>query len=106
MLINTLKQLPVALALTTGAGILMHDTQIDQAALTHISQPASSFNSSTAGRMFKFDDFHVHSERPDYRGGGNTIARSQTRLSDEKKYIIQKRLAGSNNDFDYIWPSI
>lgn len=103
MLIKDFKNLPVALVLTTSAGILMHDTQIDQATATGVGGPISSYN-VTSGRQFKKDDFHIHYERPIYES--NNIARSQSRLSEDKKYNVQKRLVGSNNDFDYIWPSV
>lgn len=105
MLIKQFKQLPIALVLTTGAGLLMHDTQVDQVFANKVDYSASSFNSSTAGRSYKHDDSpHLHLERPIYERG--SVPKSQTRLSDDKKYIVQKRLAGSNNDFDYIWPSV
>ena len=105
MLKKNLKQIPVFLALTTGAGILMHDTQFDQAAMAHINYPDAIHHFDEASRQYKTDRLHIHAERPIYEQN-NSSARSQTRLSDDKKYIIAKRLAGSNNDFDYIWPSV
>lgn len=103
MLIKDFKNLPIALALTTGAGILMHDTQIDHATSLGMNGNYSSFNSSTAGRLYKKND-HLHYERPIYETNSNN--RAQSRLNEDKKYAVNKRLVGSNNDFDYIWPSV
>jgi hypothetical protein len=98
---NTLKQLPVTLALTAGAGILLHDTNLDVAASAAIQR---DIGGSGLSSVFKSDNSHSHIERPVTKQGGEP--RSQSRLSDEKKYIISKRLMGNNNDLDYIWPSV
>lgn len=98
---NTLKQLPVALALTAGAGILLHDTNLDVAASTALER---NLGSNAVASVFKSDNSHTHIEKPMTKQGSEP--RSQSRLSDDKKYIISKRLMGSNNDFDHIWPSV
>lgn len=100
---NNLNQLkiPTALALTAGASILMHDTSIDQATSRALTKPVDSLALST---LVKDDTPHDHVISSNTTR--SATPRSQTRLSDEKKYIINKRLVGSNNDFDYIWPSV
>lgn len=98
--INQLK-IPAALALTAGASILIHDTSMDKAAATVLAKPNQALSVAS---ISKEDVPHDH-----LRGSNTNPAstpRAQTRLTDDKKYIINKRLVGSNNDFDYIWPSV
>lgn len=94
-------QIPTALALTAGASILLHDTSVDRATTTVITKPTETVAVST---IAKDDTPHDHTRSSNLNPA--TTPRAQTRLSDEKKYIINKRLMGSNNDFDYIWPSV
>jgi len=91
----------MTLALTAGAGILLHDTNIDSAASTAMQR---NIGSVAVADLLKSDNTHSHVEKPVTKQGSEP--RSQTRLSDEKKYIIAKRLMGNNNDFDHIWPSV
>ena len=98
--LNELK-IPTALALTAGASILFHDTGVDKATSTVIAKPTEALAVST---LVKDDIPHEHTRSSNLNPA--TTPRAQTRLSDEKKYIINKRLMGSNNDFDYIWPSV
>lgn len=80
----------------------MHDMQLDQAATVRMAG-TNYLNSVTTNRLYKFDNFHIHSERPFYQGNQ---PKTQTRLNEDKRYIVNKRLVGSNSDFDYVWPSV
>lgn len=93
-------KLPAALVLTTGASILLHDTSLDKATSTALTKP----NEIVLAKQSRDDVPHDHT-RSSSLNPINT-PRAQTRLSDDKKYIINKRLVGNNNDFDYIWPSV
>lgn len=100
--VKDLKQLPLAILLSTGAGLLMHDMRLDQAASVRMIG-SNYFNNLTTNKMYKFDNFHIHSERASYQANQ---PKTQTRLNEDKRYIVNKRLASSNSDFDYIWPSV
>ena len=93
-------KIPAVLVVTTGLSILLHDTSMDKAASTALTRP----NDVVLAKKVVDDMPHDHTRSSNLNPA--TTPRAQTRLSDEKKYIINKRLMGSNNDFDYIWPSV
>ena len=100
MLKNTLKELPIILALSTGASILMHDTGLDRAAAAIYRDDVGV---AATAMVLKADSLHPHIEISS--DSGNSVPHSQARLTDDRRYNVRNRLIGNNNDFDYIWPS-
>ena len=102
---------PTALAFTlfTTFGVLVHDTQLDRAALAAVV-PVVSFASFAAfDSVMKSGDSHVHVERVH---GPNTLAtlrmsvpRIQPR-DEDRRYIQSKKVYFGTGGASYLWPSV
>ena len=91
-------------------GVVVHDTKIDQFTTAYLTPPAVV--SSYEGRIvLKKSDPHTHSERVSLsefvRGMATNNPRLQPRLSDDKKYTLQKKVMKGHHPFDnYFLPMI
>lgn len=95
--------LPIIIALTTGFGVLIHDTQIDKATATAIALPALLATYGAADISLKLNDPHTHSERVSVAGAHPRV---QPRSGDDKKYISLKKFGANSLSGDYSWPSV
>lgn len=97
--------LPILLALSTGLGVLVHDTQLDMAASTVMARQASADAVRANNNSVKFSDYHLHTDRQQLKEMRSSEARNAPRTSEERKYAIGKRVSVSSGGLDYAWPS-
>lgn len=99
MLPTILNLLPISLSFITGFGVMLHDTKLDQAALTAMSSHTSSTHSTSPINSgpdvnMKSND-HTHAESVRIHHLGSQEPRLQTRDSDLKKFVATKKLAAN-----------
>jgi len=103
-----LNPLPLIFTIATTFGVLVHDTQIDRAALV-AAVPVSFATFAAVDVLTKSGESHVHVERTH---GPNTLAslriavpRVQPR-DDDRRYIQTKKLYLGASDAVSLWPSV
>lgn len=92
------------LSLTTALGVFVHDTKMDQAAVTALALPVAILGLESVEKPLKITgDPHTHSERGSLsqaiRGINGGTPRIQPR-DDDKKYHLQKKVAKGVHAFD------
>jgi len=104
-----LNPMPLAFAIATTFGVLMHDTKIDHAAKIAISTPAPFAEYSGSETTAKSSDqSHVHVEKVSIgqlNAARTANPRTQVR-DDDHKYVQPKRLIGGADDKTTLWPSV
>lgn len=107
LLINPLS---ILLTLTTTFGVLIHDTQIDRATTAALALPVAFATVGPADLSFKLNDPHLHAERisasQTIQQLSSTQPRVQTRASEDKKYIFNKKFTSNTDGSEYHWPSV
>lgn len=98
-----INPLPILLTLTTTFGVLVHDTQIDQATSIAIALPVAVATYGVADVSLKLNDLHVHAERVSF---SSRQPSTQPRSNDDKKYIVAKKYSLNSFGGEYSWPSI
>lgn len=98
-----INPLPVLLTLTTTFGVLVHDTQIDQATTVALALPAIVASYGAADISLKLNDPHTHVKRVSFASRQQS---TQPRNSDDKKYIVAKKYSSNGFGGDYSWPSV
>lgn len=99
--------LPLLFTAIATFGVLVHDTQIDQAAL--VATVPVSFATYAVFDAMKSADSHVHVERVH---GPNTLATLRANIprlqprDDDRRYIQSKKLYFGSGDSGYLWPSV
>ncbi|HRN90235.1 MAG TPA: hypothetical protein PK543_00935 [Candidatus Saccharibacteria bacterium] len=107
MLPLTLNPLPVLISLTAAFSVLVHDSQIDFAAMTALAVPAAIITGDVVGLNLAEAGQHVHAERSSgSRAIRNTQAATPPRNENDKKYVAQRRLLGDSFGSEFYWPSI
>lgn len=102
-----INPLPFVFIIATAFGVVMHDTQVDQATSMAIVAPANYSDFAVADAASKSGD-HVHVERVSIANQGSSsrtnIAKTQPR-DDDHRYIQEKKqsLTGGGSGF---WPSV
>jgi hypothetical protein len=108
MFFTLIKPLPLAITFATLFGVLIHDTQMDKAAITAIVVPSAVIAGiGFADAALKLNDQHVHTEKVHVFDTLKTAQpRMQTRFNEDKKYLSSKRQSTNATDSNYIWPSV
>jgi len=110
MLPTIINPLPVLISLTAVLGVFVHDTQLDNMAMTAISMPAIISNNNTGNLNPMPVDQHIHLETKSFLENTYNLRSqqpaTQPRNKDEKKYVAQRRLMGNTFGNEYSWPSI
>lgn len=107
MLPLTLNPLPVLISLTAAFSVLVHDSQIDFAAMTALAVPAAIITGDVVGLGLSDAGQHVHAERSSgSRATRSTQAATPPRNENDKKYVAQRRLLGDSFGSEFYWPSI
>lgn len=100
--------LPLLITLTTGTGVLLHDSRFDRATALAVPIPFSTEDVSDLAMMLR--DQHVHTERVSVGAAAQGLSIADPsigpRTSDDKKYITSKKLTINSSGSEYIWPSI
>jgi len=94
MFSTTLNLFPVIFTVITGVGVMMHDTQLDHAAVTAMSSASSSAAHAAApsGSPDVRGAEHIHTDnvRLSQTLKQNEAPKLQTRHTDVKKYLGSK----------------
>jgi hypothetical protein len=97
-----LNPLPIILIFATLFGVAFHDTQFDKAATSSLAAPVSVSDYGSIETALRMNDgLHTSTERTSV---ATNLPIQQPRLLEDKKYIIQKRLATNDSNSDYHWP--
>lgn len=103
-MLQALHKFPILLTLYAGFGVLIHDTQLDSAALTAIKNPAYGDHAAAKVEMAT-RTAHVHVEHITLKDSlRNQQPAVHPRNEAEKKVATQRRTPGNNTGFDFIWP--
>jgi hypothetical protein len=98
------------MTLATSFGILVHDTQLDHAASVALALPVAFAIVGTADLSIKLNDPHLHAERISFSRNIQQLRSSQprvqTRVSEDKKYIFNKKNNSDSDGSEYHWPSV
>lgn len=98
-----LNPLAILMTFSTATGVLVHDMHIDSAATTALAMPANLEHYDTT-RINLGSDQHTHVERGSMARaiiqlqGENP--RVQPRTTEDKKYLLQKRVMRGHHAFD------
>ena len=109
MLYEIINPITLLISLTAVAGVFMHDTRIDKALITAITEPSITSDYRSEPVKLLSIDQHVHAERASFSSAAslNSVQpATQPRNGDDKKYIAARRLMGNSNGHEYSWPSI
>lgn len=105
-----INPLPLIFTISTVFGVLVHDTQLDTAAMTALTVAVPIVGYVGSGVSLKLNDPHIHNESISVAQGVRELKddnpRTQTRGGDDKKYVIQKKASLQSYGSEYIWPSI
>ena len=101
---------PLALIFTlaTTFGVLVHDTQLDRAALAAVI-PVSFASFAAIDSVIKSADSHVHVERSTGPNSLATLRMSVPRVQprdDDRRYIQTKKVFLGTGGTSYLWPSV
>ena len=104
-----LNPVPLAFAIATTFGVLMHDTRVDHATKIAISAPApaAEYAGSETSKTTN-EQQHVHVEKVSVgqlNAARTANPRTQVR-DDDHRYIQPKRLIGGSDDKTSLWPSV
>lgn len=103
MLANILNSVAIVMSLVTASGVFLHDTRIDKAATTAMTNPAIVLNDATSTDKLINWDAHASEERSSFsqavRDLQSTTPRIQPR-SDSKKHLLQNRVMRGHHPFD------
>lgn len=100
--------LPFILALTVGLGVLLHDTQIDQATSVALTAPAILATYAIADSAMKSND-HTHVEKfaASRHLGAFRINVPRIQPRDDNRHIAQsKKLYFGGGADTSLWPSV
>ena len=94
---------------TTTFGVLLHDTQLDRAAITYVV-PVAFATYAAVDTAIKSSESHVHVERVHGpKGFASTIRAHIPRVQprdDDRRYIQSKKLYFGTDGSGYLWPSV
>lgn len=107
-MLPVLNPLPLIFTIATTFGVLVHDTQLDRAALA-VVVPVSFASYAAIDSVIKSGENHLHVERTN---GPHTLATLRATIprvqprDDDRRYIQSKRLYFGTGGSNYLWPSI
>lgn len=107
MLSILIKPLPLLFTLATATGVLLHDTRIDRAASIAFALPTAIIGYAALDSLTSKRGDHVHTDITTgfQRHLKSTAPSMQPRNENDREFIQQKRLLGSD-DNDIVWPSV
>jgi hypothetical protein len=103
--------LSILVSFSTLFGVIIHDTKVDQLTAAFLATPAIVASYEGVTGAIKNTDPHTHVERMSLsqyvRGMSSDNPRIQPRLSNEKKYMLQKNVMKGHHPFDnYFLPVV
>lgn len=109
MLSEIINPLTILISLTAVFGVFVHDTQIDKALITAVSQPAVTADYRSEPLKLPTIEQHIHSEATSFTSTSSLNSQqpaTQPRNQDDKKYVAGRRLSSNTPGNEYSWPSI
>lgn len=103
-----IKPLPLIFTIATTFGVLVHDTQIDRAAVA-LTIPAAFASFIAIDTVLKSSEQHVHVEKVSIPHTVNSLRMNVPRLQvrdDDRRYVQSKKLFVSGGDSISLWPSV
>jgi len=98
--------LPLLISFGAGVGVLIHDTQIDNAFTKSLALPIE-LRTEDVNSGLKLSDAHVHAEHISVTSTGGVHSQPTVQpRNDEKKYLASKKLSATTSGSDYSWPSV
>ena len=100
-----ISQLAVALSLSTGTGILLHETKVDKLAALTIMSPAGYAQQAANLTPASLENMpHTHVESASFQSASrefhNKNPNQNPRRNEDKKYRLQKQVARGYHLFD------
>jgi hypothetical protein len=93
--------LALVTSIITASGVFVHDMRIDRAAMAATAPLPAAYETSSASKLLSSGDAHTHVER--VSGALNDLAPKSPSVqprSDDKKHLLQKRVAKGHHAFD------
>jgi hypothetical protein len=105
MLANLLHPILAIMSISTAAGVLVHDTRIDKAAVSALAVPSimASIDGSSSKLSALSGDMHTHVERGSLAQAVHDLKAQNPRIQpriDERKHFLQKHVARGYHAFD------
>jgi hypothetical protein len=98
-----INPLPLVITLAAAFGVLFHDTQFDRAATTSLAAPITTSQYGGIETALRLNDgLHTQTERTSITT--SMLPAIRPRMGEDKKYIIDKRLATNSFDSDFLVP--
>lgn len=104
----TINPAPFVFTLLTAFGVLVHDTQIDQATSVALAMPGAYATYLVADTMLRSADGHTHVERATVPANLAALRATFPRLQprdDDRRWQLTKRAYFGVGESGYIWPS-
>ena len=100
-----INPLTVIMSLSTATGVLVHDMHIDAAASTALALPSVVVSHEAGNKYVSLDgSAHTHVERTSLSQAVIDLKtqnpRIQPRTTEDKKHLLQKRVARGHHAFD------
>jgi hypothetical protein len=99
MFIPYLQTFIIGLSMSTAAGMVVHDLQIDKAAVVALASPAAYSNFEAANKLVNFGELHTHVERMVFSSTSHEPMIGP-RSNESKKHLLQKYAARGHHAFD------
>lgn len=103
MFANVLNSIAIITSLVTASGVFLHDTRIDRAAMTALTNPAIILNEATSSDKLMNWDAHTNEERASFSQTLHELQGTTPRIqprSDSKKHLLQNRVMRGHHPFD------
>lgn len=98
-----INPLAILVSLSTATGVFVHDTHIDKAATALVAPAIIAYEANTK-QLSLAPDLHTHAERGALSQAVHELKaanpRIQPRISEDKKHLLQKRVARGHHAFD------
>jgi hypothetical protein len=100
MFSKIINSLTLVASLVTASSVLVHDTRVDRAVVAVNALPLpATYEETSANKLLSPGDPHTHVERTSIQKNFASVPRIQPR-NDEKKHMLQKRVAKGHHAFD------
>lgn len=94
----------ILVSISTATGVFVHDTHLDKAAATALTMPAVMVYEANTKQLNLAPDLHTHSERGSLSQTVHDLKtqnpRIQPRTQEDKKHLLQNRVARGHHAFD------
>lgn len=104
MVSDIINVLALLTSLVTASSVFLHDTHLDKAAMAATALPAATVTYEEQGnKMLSFGDAHTHVERISFTQAIKDFSTGNPQVqprNEDKKYLMQNRVAKGHHAFD------